>query len=215
METANKESRIVYNAPRTESWIVPGVLDRGKNGTYEVIGEMTPSMTQDNLTKKYGLEIPSSALIWAIATKGYELRNENLEEAEKLRQFLKTGFRQYPNTSTRLIYNPSEQDKIIHNYKTSDEYSMNGNVIGPDDLIDKLPDANVLEQILGTKDIAKINEVSQWINGTDFYIWRLNSKPKEKIERVARFYAVEYRLDLYCNMGPHSEDPAFRVLKVD
>jgi hypothetical protein len=92
---------------------------------------------------------------------------------------------------------------------------MAAKVVGPDDFIDKLSDVNVLEQLLGTKDFAKINEVSQWINGTPSYIWRVNSKPSQKVERVAGFGTLDNRLNLNCDRDPRGEYPAFRVLSVD
>ncbi|MFH1311121.1 MAG: hypothetical protein ABIH65_01815 [Nanoarchaeota archaeon] len=227
METEIKERGIIYESPAPiwqaeKRFVIPSVSYRGKTGNYRLFEQMTPKMSQAKLAELYesekqkGNPYPTDMpLIWAIATKGYELRNENSLEAEKLRQFLRTGFRQYPNTLTRIIYNPSEKDKIIHNYKTSDEYSFDSKVVGPDSFIDKLADMNVLEQILGTKDVIKINEVSQWINRTNSFIWRLNSKPSQKEERVARFVAYGSRLYLDCDGDPLYGDPAFRVLKVD
>ena len=159
METTT-ESGIIHNKPSVESWILSGVSYRGKTGTYDVIGEMTPSMAQDKLIEKYGLEIPSTDLVWAIATRGHDLRNENPEASEKLRQFLRQGFRRYPNTSTRLIYNPQgEKDEVIHNYKTSKKYSLKRKIVGPDGLLKDIPDKKVLESLLGTSDVSRIYNV--------------------------------------------------------
>ena len=215
METLTEKSTIVYKKPSIGSWILSGLSHRGKTGTYEAIEEMTPSMTQDNLISKYGLQIPSTDLVWAIASRGYELRKESPEASEALRRFLKQGFRQYLNTSTRIVYTSEGSDRIIHNYGTSDEYSIDEQVVGPDEFVHKLPDQKVLESLLGTQDVGRINEVSQWVNGTDNHLWRFNSKPKQREERVARFYAGGYWLYLDCNRNPHGEYPAFRVLKVE
>ena len=216
------QSKLIYTQPSESFWAVPEVLYRGEKGTYQLFDKMTSSMTQDKLAEVYETEkqkgnpSPTDApLIWAISTRSHELRNEAPEVAESLRSFLQKGFRQYPNTLTRVIYNSSEQDKIIHNYKTSDEYSINEKVVGTDDWIKNISDKNVLEALLVTKDIAKINEVSQWINGTNSYLWRLNSKPKQKDERVARFLAYGSGLSLGCLRNPLNEYPAFRVLRVD
>jgi len=210
-----KEQEIVYNASKVESWKISGVSHRDETGTYEVIGEMTPLMTQDALAEKYGIGIPSMPLIWAIATKTHELKDQNPKDSEKLRVFLQNGLGSYPNTSTRIIYNHSGKDKIIHNYKTSDQYSLDGKVVGPNDWINEILDENILEKLLGTSNIKQINKVSQWINGIDMRLWRINSNPKTKIEKAARFSGGGYWLSLYCDRDPLSTGPAFLVLKVD
>ena len=228
METEAKELGIIYEPVKISTWkdeakfIVPGVNYRGKTGTYRLFEQMTPAMTQDKLAELYEIEkqkgnphLTDAPLIWAISTRSYDLRNENPEEAERLRQLLKKGFRQYPNTLTRVIYNPSEEDKIIHNYNTSGEYSIDANVVGLDGQMESISDKNVLESLLGTKDVIKINEVSQWVNGTNSFIWRLNLKPTNKVEKIVRFYAYACRLDLYCDGDPLYGYPAFRVLEVE
>ena len=194
METEIKERGIIYESPiltwqAEKRFLIPDVFYKGQTGTYRLFEQMTSSMNQEKLAELYEIEKQKGnphptdiPLIWAIATRAYELRNENSSEAEKLRQFFARDFRKYPNTLTRIIYNPVNEDKIIHNYKTSDEYSIDTNVTGPDSSIDALSDTNVLEQLLGTKDTTKINEVSQWINRTNSCIWRLNSKPSQKNE---------------------------------
>lgn len=220
------EERIEYESPvitwKSEPrFRIPGVLYRGKQGNCLLFEKMTPKITQDNLIKLYesektkGNPVPTDApLIWAIATRAHELKGENPEAVEKLRQFLKNGFRRYPNTLTRIHYSP-ENDVVVHNIGTSDQYSLEGNVVGPDCGIDQIPDKKVLESLLGTQDISQINAVSQWFNGTDFYIWRLNSMPKQLDKRLARFGASDSRLVLICGRVPLSEFPAFRVLQAD
>ena len=206
---------IVHNVPKIESWRVPSVSYRGQTRDYEVVGEMTPAMTQEKLVKKYGIEIPSVPLIWAISSQAYALRDVNLGDAEELKNFLSAGFRQYPNTSTRIVYNPSGNDLVVHSSGTSREYSLDAEVVGSDGFMGDIPDKKVLESLLGTSDVENINEVANWINGTNAFLWRLNSKPKQKVERVAGFDADSGGLDLDCDRDPLSECPAFRVLEVE
>lgn len=182
---------------------------------------MTPAMTQDKLSELYerekqkGNPHPTDApLIQAIITRGYDFRNQNRTQAEKLRDFLQKGFRIFPNTLTRVSYSPSG-DRVVHNHGTSDEYSINGNVVGPSGWMKYILDKRVLESLLGTKDVKKINKVSQWVNGTDSYLWRLNSKPTQKDERVVGFDADDCGLVLDCDWDPLNEYPAFRVLCID
>ena len=222
MPKTTVKSRIVYNNPSLGSFDIPGVVYRGEAGTYRLFEDMTPSMNQDKLAKLYerekiaGNPHPIDApLLWAIATSGYELRNESPNDSERLREFLKAGFRRYPNTLTRVIYNPSRKEEVIHNYGTSDAYSIAGKVVGVDAEVTQIPDKKVLELLLGTKNTKRINQISQWVNNTDFYIWRENSRSPEKIERVARFGADDDRLNLGCYRNLLNEYPAFRVLRID
>ena len=216
------QSRILYTPKSEGFFVVPGVVDRGETGTYRVFENMTSSMTQDQLSELYetknqkGNPHPvDSVLHFAIPLAAYNLKNESPNEAEKLRQFLRQGFRQFPNTLTRAIYNPSGKDKIVHNHGTSDEYSSDAEIVGPDGLIAKIPDKKILESLLGTDDIDKINEVSNWINGTNSYLWRLNSKPKNKEERVIGFCVGGDGFGLDCGRSPIVGYPAFRVLRIE
>ena len=98
-------------------------------------------------------------------------------------------------------------------------------IVGSGGFVSELSDKTVLEKIIGTQDTQKINEISQYVNGTDTYLWRLNSngtdcyffrlKPRPKDERVARFDADGDGLGLDCARHPRVEGPAFRVLRVD
>ncbi len=217
-----KKQTLLYTSPSESFWTIPGVIYRGKTGTYGLFEQMTPEMNQEQLAELYeqekqkGNPHPTDApLLWAICTSAFALKNENLETSKKLRNLLKDSFRTFPNTLTRIIYNPPGEDKIIHNYRTSDEYSLDGKVVGLNSWIDEILDKNILEKLLGTQDVPKINNVSQWINGSNKYIWRLNN-PKTKDERVAKFDAfADGRFDFYCDRDLLGEYPAFRVLKVD
>jgi len=222
-----KESRIIYESPSLtweseKRFLIPEVSYRGETADYRLFEEMTTSMNQNTLAEFYETEKAKGnphptdmPLIQAICTRAHTLKDENLEISKKLRSFLKNSFRRYPNTLTRIIYNTSGKDRIIHNYGTLDEYSLDGKVVGPDNWIDEISDKSVLEKLLGTSNIEQINEVSQWLNGTNTYLWRLNSKPKTKDERVARFGAGDSTFSLGCGRDPLSECPAFRVLRVD
>jgi len=217
-----EKQRMSYILSGEAFWEIPEVFYRGEARTYRLFEKMTSRITQDRLAefheqeKAKGNPCPTDMpLICAIGTRAYTLKNENPKEAERLRNFLQAGFQKYPTTLTRIIYNPSGEDKIVHNHGTSDEYSIDAKVVGPDDWIKKIPDKNVLEKLLGTSNIKQINKVSQWLNKTNTYLWRLNSKPKTKDERVAEFGADDGWLVLSCDGLPLYERPAFRVLQVD
>ena len=106
-------------------------------------------------------------------------------------------------------------DRVIHNYGTSDEYSLEGNIVGINGPIQVVQDTHALELILGTSNLDNINKVSQLVNKTPMHLWRLNSKPSEKTERIVRFIAYSDGLNLDCLGNPLNGNPAFRVLKVE
>ena len=217
-----KKKGIIYNQPSAGSFDIPKVVYRGETGTYRLFEKMTPTMNQEHLAKLYEAEKQKgnphptdSPLIWAIVSAGHSLRNENLLESEMLRKFLRRCFGQYPNTLTRVRYNPSGKDRIIHNYATPDQYSLTGKIVGPNGRISDLSDKSFLESLLGTKDASGVNCVSNWINETDSSIWRLNSKPKKIVERVIGFGACSAGLDMGYDGNPLRAHPAFMVLRVD
>lgn len=220
--TKQKQSGIVCVQPSELHWIIPGVKYRGETGTYAIFKQMTPSMTQDKLAELYEKTKPKelphptdASLIIAIACRAYNLRNEKPKEAETFRDSFRTGLRRYPHTLTRGLYIPSEEDHAIHNYNTSDQYSLDGKIVGPSNWIKDIPDKQVLNLLFETSSVSLINKMSQWINKTNSYLWRLNSKPTQKEERVVRFYAYSDRLSLYCDGYPLNEFPAFRVLRIE
>ena len=222
-----KKSGIIHESPSLtweseKRFLIPAVSYRGETTDYRLFEEMTPAMNQEQLAELYekekqkGNPYPTDVpLIWAICTSAYNLRNENPKTSKKLKNLLENNFKKYPNILTKIIYNLSGKDKIIHNYKTSDQYSLDGKVVGSDGWIENIADKKVLEFFLGTSNIEQINKVSQWINNTNVYFWRLNSNPKTKDERVARFSAVQGRLGFDCCGSLLFKYPAFRVLKVD
>lgn len=226
MEISAKEIR--YESPvfiwqAEKRFIIPNVFYNGEIKTYRLFERMTPEMSRDSLAEFYEIEktkgnpVPANApLIWAIVTRVYELSPNNQELTERLRIFLRDSFRGYSNTLSEIIYNynGSGEDQIIHNYGTSDEFSTFQNVVGSNGWVHEILDKKFLELILDTRDLDRIDAISRWINNTNSYLWRLNSKPKEKTQGVIRFDAYEDRFGLYCNADPLNEAPAFRVLEV-
>lgn len=217
-----KKSGIAYHKPSEGYWEIPGIDYRGETHTYRVFEKMAPVMNHDNLVEysmgekqKGNPYIGDSILTFATMSVAYNLRKKHSEEIEMFRKFLQSGLKQYPGTLTRIIYNPQGEDEIIHNYKTSDEYILNDKVVGSDGWIKDIPDKKILKSLLGIDNIKRINEISQWINNTNTYLWRLNSKPLQKNERVVGFDACLDGLYLLCDRLPAYLYPAFRVLKVE
>ena len=218
---------IVEHSPRQTSW-----RDTEHYWTVQIIGSdgnarsgvmceaMTPAMNIMQLAKLRGQQKPKGnphpANMYEVlqfATRAYNLREEFPEQAESLRTTLQNGMRRYANTTTVVAYNPEgQQDEVIHDYQTSDSKIIQGDFVGCDGDIEKVQPLSLLEATLGTRDIDEINNIAQWLNNTPAYLWRVNSKPQKRDERVARFVAGSYGLDFGCDWNPQGQYPAFRVL---
>ena len=122
-------------------------------------------------------------------------------EAESARRFIQKAFREvYPMTLTRLKYNPTgSQDNVIHDYKLQSQSSIKEDIVGADGEIRALKSQKALTAITGEDNVQRIHEVYNWINGTDVYLWRVNSKPNTVDERVAGFVAVSGGAGLGCD----------------
>ncbi len=213
---------IKYTEPSESFWDVPGVVYKGEIGIYRIFNKMNPLMNHGDLAEfsekekqKGNPHTMDSILHFAIPLAAYNLKDVSPKEAESLRGFLQKGFRQWPNTLTRVIYNPLGEDEVIHNYGTTDKYSLNGKVVGSDSWIKDMKDKRTLELFLGTSDVSEINNVFSWINKTPGYILRVNKKPKEKDEGVVRLGASGDGVGLDCDWSPSVRGPSFRVLRID
>lgn len=214
---------IIHSVSPEKFWDIPGVSYRGETGTYRIFEKMTSAMTQDKLAEMYETEkikgnpYPvDSVLHFAICNQAYNLnlRNKDKGEAEQLRVAFQRGIQKFPNTLSRVVYSSLEKAKIIHNYNTSDAYSIDAKVVGDMDFIKDVKGKNSLKHLLGKKRVREINNVFQWINNTPGYFWRLGSKPDETDERVIRFKSLFDMLIVNASGYPHDESPAFRVLRV-
>jgi hypothetical protein len=136
-------------------------------------------------------------------------------EIEEIRSFLQKQFiEKWLMTLTRIKYQSSGKDDIIHNYKMSDEYSVKDNFVGPDEYVKDSKNKINYKSLLGTDNLKEINEVYNWITGKDIYLWRLNSKPKSLDERVAWFGANSARAILSCSWGPSDINSSLGVRAV-
>ncbi len=132
------------------------------------------------------------------------LSSQTNSESLEARDFIKKSMRENWNwlmTTTRLRYNPQGNDEVIHDYTMPTELKIGVELVGPNRFIDT-NDSNALEALLLDQDIARVNSVFNFINGTNAYIWRLNSRPKNVDERVARFDAFSVGASLSCSGGP-------------
>ena len=100
-------------------------------------------------------------------------------ESLEARDFIKKQMREkWLTSTTRLKYNSKGKDEVVHNYGMPNELKLEVELVGPDRFVEA-SDSSLLEVLLLDKDVKRVNDVFNFINGTNAYIWRLNSKPKK------------------------------------
>ncbi len=197
-------------------WQIQGVNYMNEIKTINLAQQLLPNMTQDKHAEYREQAISKGEfytgdmpLYHAVFTALFNQKDK--PESEQARQFIKKSMREkWLMTLTRIAYQPRGKDKIIHNYNTKDEYSLEENIVGEDRFIEDA-DRSALKALLGTDNIQEIKDIYNWINGTDTYIWRINSKPNKVDERITRFDAVSDRADLDCDWDPAYRDPSLGV----
>ena len=199
-------------------WTINNVSYR--NGVYQVdfskslIGSGNEKKQDDwadyseQARKRNGFYTGDMPLHHAIFASLYSQRDS--PQSEEARKFIQKSMRDsYPLTLTRIKYQPKGKDKIIHNYKTSDEYNLEENISGPDREIES-SDSPALKALLGSDDVQKISEIYKWLNQTPTWFWRIE-KPSDVEERIARFIADFVGVYLNWNRNPDALYRSFGV----
>jgi hypothetical protein len=204
-----------------EHWEIPNVEYR--NGIYTV--RLAKSLLDNGNAKKQSdwIEYSKQArrngdfYVGNMALQYSIFRALSLQtnpESLEARDFIKKSMREkWLATTTRLKYDPSGNDEVIHDYGMPIQLKIGVELVGPDRFVDT-NDSNVLNALLLDKDIARVNSVFNFLNGTNAYIWRLNSKPKKTDERVARFFAYSDWAYLGCDWDPDITNSCLGVFAV-
>ena len=124
--------------------------------------------------------------------------------AEEIRSAVKDFSRNWLMTLTRIKYNPSSPDLIVHNNGLggSEEWFVNEDFVGDSGEIKSLNASKELSVLVSDGDVDNVKEVFQWLNGTDSYLYRINSRPEKLDERVVGFVAGSDWVGLYCDGNP-------------
>ena len=159
--------------------------------------------------------VPDFPLLHGIVTALHEQRNDGAKknEIEEIRSGLKKQIREnWLLTLTRVRYNVAANDQVINNFGMADQYTKNGDFVGPDGAIKDVNAPELYHALLGTNDVDKIRAVYKWLNGTDTHMWRVNARPEKGFhERVARLGASSDGAYLNCDGDALSSDPAHGV----
>ena len=206
-----------------DAWSISGVEYR--NGVYTVdlaksLLDGGNSRQQDgwvdyskSASAKGDFYTPDYPLFYGTVRALFRAKDEpsKLQEAEEAKKFLQdTSRTRWLMTLTRIKYQPTGNDEVVHNYGMSDEYKVSKSIVNPDRFIESA-DSKALEAILGTGDVGEISNVFNWLNGTKTYLWIVNERPSSVDERVARFDAGSVRAGLYCDGYPSYSDASLGV----
>jgi len=206
-------------------WTISDVNYRGIVGNVDVaktLLENGTSKTQSDWANYSGqartrgdFYTPDYPLFYASLEKAFDLKDEKAykKQTEEMRTALKGLSRaNWLMTLTRIKYAPKGKDTIIHNFGLNDKYELAEDFMGQDGFLPAGSPEKVYQSLLGTQNsLGKINDVFKWLNETQTYIWRVNSKPKSADERVAWFGAGSDRAVLYCDRDPTYSDSSLGV----
>ncbi|MCX6748676.1 MAG: hypothetical protein NT076_03655 [Candidatus Pacearchaeota archaeon] len=202
---------IHYNAPSLGVWTIPS-----EEGDTRLAQDLLLAMTQEALAK-----YTSPHGFGALSMKGYfgrvlkpvfDLRATD-KEASNIRKFLREAMRQtYPNTLTRIAYmSEGKKDLIIHDYGTPKQTETEVDFVGSDGEIVSNLSLDACLALTG-RSPEEVRDIMKWINGTSAWVWRVNSKPRQRDERVAGFYASSGRADLDCSRRTGNSYPSLGVI---
>jgi len=186
---------IVVPASSGDFWTIPGVNYRGNVVDVQLLKNYLDNgnaKTQDDWARyseqaraKGEFYLPDYPLFFATLERAYALKTDaTIEEMRKKVQKLSRA--KWLMTTTRIKYANKGKDKIVHNYGMSDPQKLEEPFVGADGTIPSGSPETLYQKLLGTQSsVANINSVFKWLNGTDAYMYRVNSKPNKLDERVA------------------------------
>lgn len=202
------ERVVRYSPPSGGYFTIPS-----EERTLFLADKLIPPMTQDQAgghTLEGGFHALSMLEHFDLIADMYALRNAG-GDIEKARQFVRNAMgKSFPNTLTRLLYQPEGKDKIVHGYGTKSPIEKQANLVGPaGEIVEVLtPEASLA---LTGRSPEEVAELMQYINGTPTYVWRLTAKPESVDERVAGFDANPGGAVLFLNGYPRGSIPLLGV----
>ena len=213
-----EESQFSLRLPK-KIYNLDGVIIGNKKYNLDLLLDKQSRIYTEHISSlnKINYKLASAKEFIAIVTCLFDNKNsEYKKEVEILRKNLKNIIRtDYPFMATGFEYNvDGKKDKIIDNYQLLNQKIEKVDLVGPNGFITELKkEEKLLERLLGTKEIIKVDESFSWLNDSEkgLYLWRLNEKPDEKIIAVARFFADSDRAWFYCYRYPSYSDSSLGV----
>lgn len=136
------------------------------------------------ITKQEEWKLPSGPLYFAVLAALYD--NKNADNVGEVKEMLAKDFKNYfMMTSTRVRYSNNDLDTVVHDFRYATERAEEMNIVGSDGYVSGTSGFGVeMRALVGIDDCQKIEQVGRWITGKKPYLYRLNSKPKEDVERA-------------------------------
>jgi len=213
IETPRKADLVV---PASDFWTISGINYRGNTLTADLSKKLLPARTQEqhaehrNSARENDFVTMDMPFYIAMFDALFE-QKDALEYSGQTRDFIQRAMRQtFPNTLTRIAYSSRGKDTVTHNYGTKDSYQVTANVIGKDRVIGR-GDREAIGAVTGTKDIRRLHQIFNYLNGTDLSIYRLNEKPQDLTECVAWLFAYPDYAWVYCIRLPDVADASLGV----
>lgn len=138
------------------------------------------------LSKNREFQLPS-LLAYTATVQGLHQHQNGAQKklVGKVRSMLQKDMRDYCMlTSSRILYNPSSPDKIIHGYGTGKEISFEADFVSANQWVSKNISDLELKSLFGTSDADKIVQAYNWFSEKNLYLWRVNSRPEVLTEKV-------------------------------
>jgi len=159
--------------------LLKNLLDNGNRKTQDGWVEYSQKAQQNN--EFYVGDLP---LYFAIKHSLYQNRNGKYQDKiENVRKFIKQQmFSSSLITLTRINYNKLGKDKAIHNYKTSDQYELFGDIAGLEGEIinSETNTKSALGSIIGNNDINEVNKVYKWLTEHNACLHTIDSKQDDE-----------------------------------
>jgi hypothetical protein len=104
------------------------------------------------------------------------------------------------------------RDIVMQRYGTKNQTQESLNLIGNDGEVQEVLRADACRALTGTTP-ANVKKYIDWVNGTSYAgIWRFNSRPEQRTERVVGFGASSDWAGLDCgDWFPFGQYPALQV----
>ena len=165
-------SPVQYHGKLHQVSLSKNLLDGGK------------SHSQDkwcNILQNTEWQLPSGPQMIGLMTALYNEREGTQKTLiSEIQKKLKKDFKEcWMMTGTRIKYKSNGPDEVIHNYHSLEEYSVDAVIVGLDNWVTPASGfEESIEGLLGIRDLAQLEKVSEWVSSKKPYLWRVNSKPK-------------------------------------
>lgn len=135
-------------------------------------------------TRQGEWKLPSGPLYFAVLAALYD--NKDSYDVNKLRKMFANDFKKYfMMTSTHIDYAHEGLDTVVHDVGYITKRTEKRDIVGVDGYINEASGFGAtMKALVGIDDCHKIERVASWISEKPPYLWRINSKPKEDVERA-------------------------------